>query len=413
MIKPKIVFIEPNLKNVQGHVFSVISLLSKQKSRKIISKHFSPISFCGHKDADINVVKGIKEFKKICTKGCFETQSETDCFLYIKNYIKKYGMKKGDLIVFTTAYINELKAVFKLVSEYNECPKFLLHLHQFFPPFGNPDIVSQTKIQAKYKKAFKNILVNLASYRDKVNICVTPVKEFKRLIQSVSTDKLKINELIVPFLKPAKRFKKPETVSFLGDGRKEKGLLVALKSFVDLSAKYPEEKFYIQVYKPRGFSVKELKDTRLLCEILESRENVYIREQGLSEIEYEKVIDNSKLIFIPYDINNYRIRFSGIACEAIMRDIPIITTHDSSVELLVKKYKNKTPYIFVEWNRNVDIISGDICSKFDTFLKKCNNHKNFLNNPAIKDYSINNYIRQIISLFYGQSAGNSSNSVKK
>ena len=41
--------------------------------------------------------------------------------------------------------------------------------------------------------------------------------------------------------------------------RKEKGLLVALRSFLDLSTRYPKEKFYIQIYRPRGFGENEIK----------------------------------------------------------------------------------------------------------------------------------------------------------
>lgn len=407
MVKPKIVFIEPNLKIVHGHGFSVIYLLFKNK--KIISKYFSAISFCGHKKADSDVMQKIKELKRICAKSCFETKVAKDCFLYLENYIKKYDLKQDDLIVFTTAHINEMLAVFKFISKHKESPRFLLHLHQFFPPLKNSNMINLSRIKAKYEKVFINIFDYFMLYQNKVIICVTPVEKFQNFMQFMS--KFRINKLAVPFIAPSRKFKRREYISFIGDGRKEKGLLIALKSFLYLSIKYPEEKFYIQIYRPRGFSKNELKNIYSMCKILKNKANVYVQEQNLNEIKYEKIIDNSKLIFLPYDFDNYRIRFSGVACEAVMRNIPIIFTKGSSIEFLIKKYK--TPHMFVKWNKDASVVSRDIFLKFDNFFKKCDNTKGFLNRLAIKDYSINNYIHQIISLFYEQSINNSGNSIKK
>lgn len=128
---------------------------------------------------------------------------------------------------------------------------------------------------------------------------------------------------VVPKATPkpsASRADGPPVVLFLGNPRREKGF----NDLVAAALRASGLKFVFQVNDPEpacGESVAKLRQA--------AGETLHLLERRLSESEYFEALREADVVAVPYHLDIYGDRTSGIFCEALAAGKPVITTRGS------------------------------------------------------------------------------------
>jgi glycosyltransferase involved in cell wall biosynthesis len=110
-----------------------------------------------------------------------------------------------------------------------------------------------------------------------------------------------------------------------GNPRREKGFVELTSAILRILHEEPRDaRFVVQINDPDSASLKSvsiLKASRLSgLELVESR---------LSEQQYLKMLDAADVFVLPYHLDKYRDRTSGIFCEALVAGKPVVTIENS------------------------------------------------------------------------------------
>lgn len=139
----------------------------------------------------------------------------------------------------------------------------------------------------------------------------------------------------------------------LGNPRREKGFVEFASAILRILREGPSSaRFVVQTNDPDSScrnSVAALKASRL--------PGLEIVDRRLSEQEYITMLENADVIVLPYHLDKYRDRTSGIFCEALVAGKPVVATEDSwmSSEL------TRTGFGWLVPERNVDALAQTIC----------------------------------------------------
>lgn len=334
----KIIFVEPNLKTVSGHVFEATKALANyftdnQKQTKV--------DFVCHINADKNVFGYLPSAKPMYRLSCFEQGGVKTVVEDLEAIVNKFQLGKEDVVVFTTAHLRDIEAA-NAVSNIKNSPRFILQLHQYYPPLVNADMIFNEKVGKRLSEKYKEVLGNLNN--KKVRIVITPVRLLAKKISDVSG--CRPSMFPVPFAPSTDfsrdgKFKEKLILGFLGDGRKEKGLLEFLR-FTEEASKnndFNNFRFIVQIQNPRGYSANELNEIDNLKEALLARKSVEVNSGPLDSEEYYKKLKSCDAVFVLHYPKHYSIRLSGIAVECGMIGIPVIAYDGTSIGEWIKEGK--------------------------------------------------------------------------
>lgn len=391
----KIILIEPNLKHHTGHVYEATKAIEKFLKESSLDYHI-----IGHRD--LAKSKAIQDFDKIsclATASCFETKNFDLVQNYIKEIIKEFNLTTDDLIIITTAHLNELEAIASISNKENS-PKFFLQIHQFYPPMLDSDMVTDLNVNLeldyKFKALFKNInweTVRVATTpSDKLNDRLSTLSPYPLESCSVAFN-MDIERIIRKDYNSEEKF----TVSFLGDGRKEKGLLTVLRFLNQEMEGVSDFGFKIQVQNPRGFTPTELLEITEIVNLLRSRNNIEIIESSLTTDEYRQNLTRSDAIIIPYDLNNYNARLSGITIEAGILGIPVIATKGTLTAGWIKR--GELSGIVIDENQAESQINHSILTSLVSLRDLYKDHLDkalIFKEKYIKEYSAVNFMNHIL-----------------
>ena len=139
----------------------------------------------------------------------------------------------------------------------------------------------------------------------------------------------------------------------LGNPRREKGFIEFASAILRILRGTPSgARFVVQTNDPDSScrqSVLSLKASGL--------PGLEIVERRLSEQEYISMLESADVIVLPYHLDKYHDRTSGILCEALVAGKPVLATEDSwmSSELTRAGLGWLVP------ERNVDALAQAIC----------------------------------------------------
>jgi len=330
MNKLKICVIEPNLRSITGHVYTVM---------KEFQKYFQGVNnnqiqgiMCSHIDIMESVRREIPDLVPIATVSCFQPGANPDNVEeYLSRVIKIFDLTMNDVIIMPTAHINEIEAV-KRLSTKNKVPKFLLQIHQFFPPFNNADIILDNNIGNEISRKFLRAFDKLNW--ECVNVATTEAPALHESLSIISNKDLPT--LSVPFnteqmlLRMNQAVKKPTRLGFFGDGRKEKGLLQLVYFLRKLNYDFGLT-YYLNVQPLRCFSSSETEFLKMMLIELNNAADVEIEYGELDESVYYERLASCDIVVLPYHPSHYKIRCSGIAIECAAMAIPVLISNGTSV----------------------------------------------------------------------------------
>jgi hypothetical protein len=339
----KLVIIEPNLKSDFGHPYAVMKKLISS-SKEILKKYrqIDKLYFVGHASMPEGLFANQKDLYRIVTKSCFEKADSSEVLNYLKKIINLFDLGREDLVLFTTAHLQEVLAIKELVNDENS-PYFIIQIHQLYPPMEDSDMIKDPEVQRQIKDKFELAFKGLDQSR--VSINTTEVEAFRACMEELSSYSVGTLPLVIEtnFLK--KELSDIDSdllrLSFLGDGRKEKGLYSVVFSAENLLNAYENVELLLNVQNVRYYREKEKEDLLNKIKELKRRypDRFRVVNGAIETNDLYDIISTSEAIVLPYDPINYRIRLSSIAYECGLLGIPVITTRGSSIGELVMNSK--------------------------------------------------------------------------
>ncbi len=379
MSKPKILIIEPNLKNEFGHPFSVMQSIFNDR-RNI----YGDVIFVGHKSADLNIRR---KFSLVpCTTANFENHNSIEVKKYLSTLINRFRLDAKDWVIFTTAHLNELQGL-KSISKKFPKLNFFAQIHQFLPSVK--DTLKLPKgIEDKIAKSFT---VALKGIPDNLIVSTTENANLKNKLKKFHKN---IISLPIPnntaLIRPRMRARgKQVIVGFFGDNRKEKGLLTILKLIN--STNFHQVKFTLQVTKPKYYG-EDLKKFYSQLEQASVNKNVLIVNGPMSASAYYSRLRSCNVLLLPYDPHIYSDRFSGIAQEAQLLKIPVISYKNNSIGESIRSGSMLGITISFSTDSNLNVVN---LAKAIQKFKKVRIFPKFVPPSIIKG---SNYINEILCL---------------
>ncbi|KKS32061.1 MAG: Phosphomethylpyrimidine synthase, partial [Candidatus Collierbacteria bacterium GW2011_GWB2_42_12] len=141
----KIVFIEPNLKTVSGHVYEATRALFNYIKNQNEPQSF----FVSHKDANNDVIKNLPGIIPGYSLSCFEGGDDEVVISNLKNLVKNHDLTKNDVIVFLTGHLREVRVTNEIVKNNLNSPQFIIQIHQYYPPFPEADMILDEDVNGK------------------------------------------------------------------------------------------------------------------------------------------------------------------------------------------------------------------------------------------------------------------------
>ncbi|QDT99932.1 glycosyltransferase [Gimesia aquarii] len=160
----------------------------------------------------------------------------------------------------------------------------------------------------------------------------------------------------------------PLVISYIGDARTEKGFQALPKLISDLEAKGIDAG-QVHYRFQSNFNVPEGEPApRVAKAVLSNYSENYIEllEGPFNSEEYASLINDSDIVLIPYDSNNYYARSSGVLAEALVAGIPVVvpagTWMSSAFTQEVQNYlKKQFKESLINLNSSLNFPSIDVC----------------------------------------------------
>lgn len=137
-----------------------------------------------------------------------------------------------------------------------------------------------------------------------------------------------IPHVVDPDIKTVHRERGDGPIHFvsLGNARLEKGFvdLVEALSFISPDLLGRSVRFTIQCHQPDGGCQKALD-----CLVKTDIPGVHLLHQDLGRREYLDLLGSADVVLLPYHLDHYARRTSGVFCEALVAAKPVITTEGS------------------------------------------------------------------------------------
>ena len=380
-MKKKLVIFDQYMTDYQGHHYNYNKYLER-----ILKKDFN-IDFYFNENISKSLLKSfssnifkIPSEKKNKNAG----QSLKLIFLKFKNILKKSEIIKNFYYSFLKFNSFELNRIF--FNTNNISSKFISNLIQIDSKYKKKTFFLHTLSSNEFIDFlnYENFLKkNQNTYFIVYRRDPRELKEVYKLVSSIFknnnfhllTDSFKIKDFLckkkidvklinIPiFFENKKKFfeknknkNKKIHVTYLGDARKEKGFF-KIPSMI----KNIDNNFYFNIQSnSNGYDLDEYYRT---INELKKIKNLKLFDKQLNEMDYSKLLSKSDIILIPYLIDYYRYRTSGIFFEAILASkIPIIPENtwmssfykdDKTLERLIIKndYELEKILNFIKINR--------------------------------------------------------------
>lgn len=255
----------------------------------------------------------------------------------LKKILKYLKLNNNCIIFFPTIGQNELYLCTKIIKKYSELKWIFIFRRELFQDYNdNSNIYEHNKFSLTLN-LIKKISNNFKFYTD-TNLLTN---QYNRL----NVVRFETLPIPLPEIKNKKNDNEIIQLSYLGDARDEKNYQLLDKLILDLDAAsidFNKIKFVIQ----SNFNVDNgEKYTRVaksnLLSLAKKFENIDIINKSIASDEYNKILNNTDILLLPYNNKNYRARSSGVFAEAQSNGIPSIIMHKTWMSDQIDGYNQK------------------------------------------------------------------------
>jgi hypothetical protein len=309
----KLIWLDPNLTSNYGHpiegAFSIKEYAQKTRG--------NTVEIVANKNADIHVKRLLGNIHPLITNTCYQClENEGETFSHDLEKAKDlFPLNENDLIIIPTAYTNEIHGVKAfLKNNPDHSPKIALQIHQLLPPGTTFYHTLTKKYLQRYVGLLQKSLCGAAEFRQKLTLWTTESHRLNSFINAISPIPIGKLPLAVQFHEEFRRFvqknKKPLTISFLGDGRFEKGLIIFMKAITGLGMN--GQNIVIQDYNSRGYRKCDEREKDIIRRSLDRMPNVEFVETSIDIPGFQKAIAESDIMILPYHPLSYGNRISEV-----------------------------------------------------------------------------------------------------
>lgn len=362
--------IEPNLKAKSGHVYTGM----KEFLRFFKNNCYDYFLIC-HKHVSGDVVTQIPAIYPMAEVSCFETNNWQLVEIYLLDVIKQFCLSSEDIIIMPSANINEIIAAKEISNLSESAPRFILQLHQFYPPLNNADDIGRPSINRDLERQFAFAFSGI-NWK-KMVIATTQVKKLNIKLSSLAHHNLFY--LPVPFdyfemrnRTYSERSHERYRIGFVGDGRKEKGLLKFLQS-IDALLESICVDIYINYQPGRCYPSDELNLLKDLLDSVKIKQHVHVIDGLLDSQDYYDFIAGSQIMVLPYHPDHYSIRLSGIACECGGLGIPVVTCLGTSISEQIQN-GNQVGISF-QYSEDTSVYNKNILYALSSLIRNYNTYR--------------------------------------
>jgi len=340
----RIILIEPNLIGSWGHPIEFSSSLFIYGQ-----KHGLEVTVVANRKTNLTIKKifGLSVLSLI-TNTCFTDLENGGAIFFkdLKEIDQKFKLNENDTVIILTSYTNEITGTNAFLRERggNKHPHFCFWIHQLFPP--EEDFIRASKNGRKeyWSRRFLDMCKNLHNH---ISLFTTPSLKLRDTIRTLADTRVEM--LPLPYhtdLRDIGNIGKGHqiTVSFLGDGRYEKGLLLFMEAANRLINK--SFRFVIQEADLRGYPSESLGRFGHLKGILQQRENIFFVDKHLSQKEFQQIIFDSDFLVLPYHPANYDMRVSGLLIQGLLVGKPAVVSSNTWLADEVKKYSTGLSFVY-------------------------------------------------------------------
>jgi glycosyltransferase involved in cell wall biosynthesis len=242
----------------------------------------------------------------------------------------EFDLCEGDVIILSSAYINELKGLRRFQSQHRgRCPRIVVTLHQLYPPSTHADDLLRKDYQSYWLdqlRAAARHLSNRPTISYWTPLCA-PLNAAYRDVLAQPVGMLPFVFVTDKLTHAASPSRAPSLAcSFLGDGRQEKGLLILLEALAALGTRAERFAFTIQVLNLRGYSDRELYRLNQLLSGLQDRVKMSLIEGVLAPERFWETLVRSDVVCLPYHPGHYSVRASLVFVQALAAGVPVVAS---------------------------------------------------------------------------------------
>lgn len=323
----RVFVIDPNLTSTFGHPIQYCLSISNycradNKECIIIANKNIDIQTARLFDNEIFAGISLTSFQNL-------EQNDYSHFVDLLAIHKKYHICSNDLIIFTSAYTRELNSV-SLYLRFlapSSRPLITLNFHQPFPPAISWREACSYSFQEKWKNLLKASFAQIQGLQSYVSLWTAPCETLKYYYSSVSNVPFKTLPIIflraLPQAVDIERTYHKIKISFLGDGRFEKGLMLLLDA-IYASNIANNAQYFIHNINPRGYTDTEMQALDQLLAVLRTLPEFTIIERNLLPEEIDILIQQTDICVLPYHPLFYFNRASALFVQAVVNAKPVI-----------------------------------------------------------------------------------------
>lgn len=244
-----------------------------------------------------------------------------------------YELGYDDLLLITSAHINEVAgaAIYERTISTGHGPAIALNFHQLYPPVAPSSLATAPEYQRHWLEKLAESFSSLKEHNSRISLWTTSVAGLNRMYRRISGRR--VGELPVIFAAVGKAqaweplaesSARWPIMAFLGDGRREKGLLLFLMAIKSLRS--VNLSFCLQNVDARGYEDAEWKLFQELLNDIRTLPRVTLIDQSLSNRDFLGLLQGVDILALPYEPFHYRDRASAMFIQAAREKKPVIVS---------------------------------------------------------------------------------------
>jgi glycosyltransferase involved in cell wall biosynthesis len=319
--------VDPGLVNSAGHPIQYAVTLKEH-----CTKVGLPLTILCRDRASQKLLHAIEDSLPILHHHCFPVTKEAEHAFYgsLSVLDERVQLASTDLILITSAYINELEGVAEFVKErsQHDRPLFAFNFHQLVPPSTDAGAELSAKYVSEWTTRLRKVFRQRILESPIVSLWTTDSEGLNKEISQLTNSW--VGRLPFLFMQQERKISTIDTVStrigFLGDGRAEKGMLVLLRAVNKWFPADSQVSFIIQNIGVRGYPSDDLEEVEALIGDMRHRQNVSFIDTDLDSNEFSETLASLDVAVFPYDPLHYSNRASMLFVQAVAAGLPVIVS---------------------------------------------------------------------------------------
>lgn len=335
----RVFLIEPCLRRTESHyVEHTLAIYSYLRSRTDIESYV-----IGHKNLTETVMRLFPGVIAGISHATFEDLYNLGRSFYanLMELDRRFGFVRDDLILIPTAYENQILGAALLAERTAQrVPRIAIQFHQLYPPVACAQRVSVECSPSYWTNRLRRAFA--LHKHSQITYWTTESPALNAAYRRISKTIVKTLPVAYALAEGRLKCAQPPAdnrlrIGFVGDGRREKGLMLFLRTCLQLNDTGCNLSYVFQLNNPRGFSSAEQLELEKELARFGALSNAEVIRGGLSPSQHEALVHSLDVIVLPYDPTIYTHRVSGIFIKAAIQRVVVVVPEKTWAAMALQK----------------------------------------------------------------------------